>query len=108
MTRRHSFFHPSSFIPHPFLTQMATIYVPAQLRELTGGVDRFEVSGGTLRQVLAELAVHQPRLVERLSSGDALTTGLAVSIDGAFSSRGLSAKVGPDSEVHFLPAIGGG
>jgi hypothetical protein len=33
---------------------------------------------------------------------------VAVSIDGAFTNRGLLAQVGAESEIHFLPAIGGG
>ena len=37
-----------------------------------------------------------------------LTLVEAVSIDGAFTSRGLLARVGLESQIHFLPAIGGG
>ena len=33
---------------------------------------------------------------------------MAVIVDGVTSELGLLAKVGPDSEVHFLPAIAGG
>jgi molybdopterin synthase sulfur carrier subunit len=45
---------------------------------------------------------------ERICEGDSIAAGLAVSIDGAIASRGLRSPVGPDSEIHFLPAIGGG
>ena len=87
---------------------MPTVFIPNMLRELTGGVERVEVEGATLRQVIAALETQFPQLVGRLREGDGITPGLAVSIDGAFSSRGLLAKVEPTSEVHFLPAIGGG
>ena len=33
---------------------------------------------------------------------------LAVSIDGEVARMGLLEKVGPGSEVHFVPAIAGG
>jgi len=87
---------------------VATVFVPSQMRDLTGGVDRIEVPAGTLRQLLAAMEATHPQLTARLWDGESLLPGLSVSIDGAFSSRGLLAKVGPASEVHFLPAIGGG
>jgi len=78
------------------------------MRDLSGGVERIEVTGGNLRQVISEIEIQHPALAARLHDGDALAPGLAVSIDGTFASRGLLAKVTPTSEVHFLPAIGGG
>lgn len=87
---------------------MPILFVPAQMRELSAGLERLEVPGETLRQVLRALAEQHPALAARLMSGDAIAPGLAVSIDGAFAARGLLAKVAPSSEIHFLPAIGGG
>ena len=87
---------------------MATVFIPAQLRALTGGVDRVEAAGESVRQVIASLEAAHPGLGSRLQKEDALAPGLAVSIDGVFTNRGLAAKVGPTSEIHFLPAIGGG
>lgn len=87
---------------------MPTVYVPTQMRDLTGGVERFEVGGATMRQVLAEIETQHPNFAARLRDGDAIAPGLAISIDGTFASRGLLAKVLPTSEIHFLPAIGGG
>lgn len=37
-----------------------------------------------------------------------LSTTFSVSVDGVAGEMGLLARVGPDSEVHFLPAIAGG
>lgn len=87
---------------------MPTVFIPNMLRDLAGGAERVEVEGATLRQVIGQLEARFPALAGRLRDGDALAAGLAVSIDGAFASRGLLAKVAPTSEVHFLPAIGGG
>lgn len=87
---------------------MATVFIPAQLRSLTGGADRVLAAGESVREVVASLDAAHPGIAARLQQGDSLAPGLAVSIDGAFTNRGLAAKVGPASEIHFLPAIGGG
>jgi len=87
---------------------VAIVHIPTQLRTLTAGVERVEVSGQNLRQIISALEAAYPGLGGRLLKDDALSPGLAVSIDGAFSNRGLLAKVQPASEIHFLPAIGGG
>jgi molybdopterin synthase sulfur carrier subunit len=87
---------------------MATVYIPAALRELTDGVECLKVEASTVRQVIAALEARWPALQGRLRQQDELAAGLAVSVDGAISSRGLLARVGPESEVHFIPAIGGG
>jgi len=47
-------------------------------------------------------------LQERLCKAGELSPSLQVSIDGTLSRRGLDAKVGETSEVHFLPVFGGG
>ena len=87
---------------------MAIVFIAPQHRDLTGGVDRAQVPGGTLAQVIAALDERFPGLSARLRTADGLAPGLAASIDGSFTNRGLWAKVGEASEVHFLPAIGGG
>lgn len=87
---------------------MSTVFIPAQLRELTGGVTELELSGATVRQLLTQLEERFPGISARLCIGDALSPSLAVSIDGSISSKGLQARVEGAREVHFLPAIGGG
>jgi len=39
---------------------------------------------------------------------DDLIAGIAVVVDGEVSQLGLLERVREDSEIHFLPAIGGG
>ncbi len=63
--------------------------------------------GATLRDVLRQLDGECPGLFARVVAGDAIAPGLAVSVDGSMTSR-LLAPIRPDSEIHFLPAIGGG
>ncbi len=87
---------------------MPNVFIPAQLRDLTGGVTQVEAEGGTVREVIAALENRYPGLQARLCMGDQLSPGLQVSIDSTMSTQGLRAKVGPHSEVHFLPAFGGG
>ncbi len=87
---------------------MAQVYIPHQMRELTGGVERIELAGETVRQLIAALDERFPGLAQRLRTGDGLTPGLSVSVDGALAARGLHARVSSASEVHFIPAIGGG
>ena len=86
---------------------MPTIYIPPQMRDLTGGAERVAADGATLREVLRALDVAYPGIAARMIAGETLAPGMAVSIDGAMTSRLLSA-VRPESEIHFLPAIGGG
>jgi molybdopterin synthase sulfur carrier subunit len=87
---------------------MPIVHIPFPLRSRTGGVDKFEVEGGTLREVIAALDQQFPGIAAHLADGDSLARGLAVSIDGQMSNRGLWARVQPASEIHFVPAIGGG
>ena len=87
---------------------MATVFIPPQLRELTAGTAQVEVDAKSVRQVIAELDERYPGIGVRLQDEDRLQPGLAVSIDGVIQSQGLFAQVSPESEVHFLPAFGGG
>jgi sulfur-carrier protein len=87
---------------------MPVVHIPTQLRHLTGGVESVQVSGTNLRQVIASLDAAHAGLAARLIRDNAIAPGLAVSIDGSFTNRGLLAKTGAQSEIYFLPAIGGG
>lgn len=87
---------------------MATVYLPTQLRDAVGGNTQFVLPGGTVRELVRALAARYPGIEDRLIDDSELARGLAVSIDGSVAPLGLLAKVTPTSEVHFLPAIGGG
>ena len=87
---------------------MPRAFIPALLRSLCGGVDCVDIDAADVRQVIDALEEQFPGLRDRLCDGGELKPGLTVAVDGHVSSVGLLQKVRPDSEVHFLPAIGGG
>jgi len=87
---------------------MARIFIPPLLRPVTGGRDIIDVAGQTVAEIVAELDRQFPGIQSRLVEGDRIKPGLSVGIGSRVSARGLTSKVGPDDEVHFLPAIGGG
>jgi len=87
---------------------MARVWIPSLLRDVTGGADSVIVPGSSVRQVIEELDRLHPGARSRLCDGDVLRSGLAVVVDNEVARLGLLQSVGPDSEVHLLPAIGGG
>ena len=87
---------------------MAMVFIPVQLRDLTGGKAEVETTGDTVRAVVAALEERFPGIAGRLCKEGELSPALQVSIDGTLSRRGLDARVQPGSEVHFLPVFGGG
>ena len=87
---------------------MATVIIPALLRKLTGGKDRTQASGATLKELVDDLERQFPGFRERVVENGDLAGSVAVSIDGEIITGGLAEPVPPDSEVHFVPAIGGG
>jgi molybdopterin synthase sulfur carrier subunit len=87
---------------------MPRVFIPAQLRDLTGGQAEVQLPGQTVRELIEALEERFPGIRQRLCQQDELSPSLQLSIDGVFRRRGLNVKVPPDSEVHFLPAFGGG
>jgi molybdopterin synthase sulfur carrier subunit len=78
------------------------------MRELTGGLERVAVPGVKVRDLVDALDARYPGIKARLVEDDALRRGIVLTIDGVASRQGLRARVEPDSEVHFVPTIGGG
>ena len=94
---------------------MATVWIPAQLRSLTGGRERVTVPGGSLRQVIEALEAAYPGIQARLLEDDArvpgiqaIRPGIVALIDGETRTQTLSQPVAEDSEVAFIHAISGG
>ena len=87
---------------------MPTVVVPALLRKLTGGRERVAVSGASVRQVIDDLERQFPGIKAHLVEDGDLKSGVAVSIDGEMGIGGLIDPVKENSEIYFLPAIGGG
>jgi len=87
---------------------MVTVFIPPLLRDAVGGLEQVEVAGATVRQIVKALETRFPGVSNRLCEGDGLRPGLTVAVNGTVSSLGMLQKVPDGSEVHFLPAVGGG
>jgi molybdopterin synthase sulfur carrier subunit len=78
------------------------------LQPLTGGVKQLDYDAANLRQVIEQLEQSFPGIKEKLVEDDRIRPNLAVAVDGEVARMGLLEKVTETSEVHFVPAIGGG
>ena len=88
---------------------MAVVWIPSLLQRLTDGEDKVSVPGSTLRQVINNLDARYPGLKDRLLDEEGrFLEGIAIAIDGEVSHLGLIEPVNESSEVHIIPAIGGG
>ncbi len=87
---------------------MATVFVPTMLQAMTQGVKQVEIPAANVRQVIDRLEELYPGIKARLVEAGQIRPNLAVAIDGEVARMGLLEKVGEASEVHFVPAIGGG
>lgn len=87
---------------------MATIFIPSMLQSLTGGARQIDCDAKNIRQVIERLDELYPGIRDRLVEDGELRENLAVAIDGDIAIMGMLEKVGDNSEVHFVPAIGGG
>jgi molybdopterin synthase sulfur carrier subunit len=75
---------------------------------MTRGVKEVEVEAANVRQIIDRLEELYPGIKDRLVEGGRIRPNLSVAIDGEVARLGLLEKVGKSSEVHFVPAIGGG
>jgi molybdopterin synthase sulfur carrier subunit len=87
---------------------MVKVFIPPLLRDATGGLAQVDVEAATVRQIVTALEERFPGVRDRLCAAENLRPGLAVAVNGTVSSLGLLQKTADGSEVHFLPAIGGG
>jgi molybdopterin synthase sulfur carrier subunit len=87
---------------------MPVVWIPALLRDLTGGLDKVNVPGMTVREVIEHMDERYPGIMARLYEEDRLRPNLAVVIDGVVSQKRLRHPVTEDNEIHFLSVISGG
>lgn len=87
---------------------MAKVFVPTMLQAATGGVKEVEVEARNVRQVIERLDELFPGIGDRLIEDGDIRSNLAVAVDGEVTRMGLLERVREDTEVHFVPAIGGG
>ena len=87
---------------------MPSVRIPTPLRRLTGEKDEVDINASNVADLIEELENQFPGIKERLVEDGAIRSNLAVAIDGEIARMGLLERVGENSEVHFVPAIGGG
>jgi molybdopterin synthase sulfur carrier subunit len=95
-------------MPGPSFSPMPTVVIPALLRKFTAGVERVEVPGRTVRELIRNLGDRFPGIADQLLEDGDIRPSVAVSIDGEMATGGVLDSVRDDSEVHFIPALGGG
>ncbi len=87
---------------------MATVFIPSLMQNLSDGNHRVDIEGATVRQIVNNLEAKYPGFAERLVDDGRIKGSISVAIDGEITPLGMLEKVGENSEVHFLPALGGG
>jgi sulfur-carrier protein len=87
---------------------MATVHIPSLLRDVTQGQDTITLPAATVRRLIEGLDERFPGFKERICAGDSIRPSIAVWVDGEVTRQGMIQPLGEASEVHFLPAIGGG
>ncbi len=82
---------------------MAKIVLPYVLaRSFADGVSEHQVEAADPRQLVHALDERFPGIGERLNDG------FAIAIDGEIFQDWFLERIGPESEVYFIPAIEGG
>lgn len=87
---------------------MATVFIPSLMQSLTEGKSQVQVEGSTVRQIINNLDSEYPGVKARLVDDDRVKPNISVAVDGEVTPLGMLQRVGENSEVHFLPALGGG
>jgi len=87
---------------------MATVYIPEPLQPLSRGERQVTIEATTVRQIIARLEALYPGMEDALVEDGDLKPHIAVAVDGEVSILGVVEPVSANSEVHFIPALGGG
>jgi sulfur-carrier protein len=87
---------------------MPTVFIPSLLRKYTNGQESLVVPGRTVGEIVRNLDQQFPGFRNQIVENDDLKSSLAVSVDGDIAVGGLLEPVRETSEIHFVPAIGGG
>ncbi len=82
---------------------MASVVLSGNLQQLAGGDALVEIDAQNVKQLLRMLSERYPALAPHLEQDS-----FAIAIDGEIFQDVWFAPIGPDSEVHLIPAIRGG
>ena len=86
----------------------ATVFVPTQLRNYTGGATKVEAAGATVDEALAALDARYPGLRFRVVDEQGRIRKHMRIFVGGERVLELGAKVGAKDEVHIFGALTGG
>ena len=78
------------------------------MQNLTRNEDKVEIQGSNVRQIIENLDSAYPGVKDRLVEQNQIKPGFSVAVDGEIDPLGILGRVQENSEIHFLPAIGGG
>ena len=87
---------------------MPRVWVPALMRDLTGGVEYIDLPGENVRQVIEAFEKLYPGAADRLLQDGKLSPTIAVVVDGVTSTLKLRQPLAPNSQVYFVVALSGG
>jgi len=87
---------------------MPTLFIPAPIRDLTGGKASVVVAASSVREAIESLEVQYPGVKDRLCEEGRIRPYISVMVNEHVSNLKLREKLTDDSEVHFLIAISGG
>jgi molybdopterin synthase sulfur carrier subunit len=87
---------------------MASVFIPALMRKLTGGRERVTATGRNIGQIIESLEGQFPGIRAQLLEGTDLKASVAVSIDGEMATGGLLEPVKDSSDIYIVPALSGG
>ena len=87
---------------------MAEVWMSTRMQRFSGGRERVQVLGATVRQIVNNLDQEYPGMKDVLCIHNEIDPAIAVVIDGETSNLGMLDKVNENSEVHFIPAMAGG
>ncbi len=87
---------------------MPRVFIPPTMRSLTHGREVVDASGANVREVLEDVENQFPGIMDRLCQDGSIRPEVSLVVGRGISTLGLLQQVDPDTEIHFLPAIGGG
>ena len=82
---------------------MARLILSGDLQKLAAGDAIVEIDAQNVKQLLRMLSERYPALAPHLEQDS-----FAIAVDGEIFQDVWFAPIGPDSEVHLIPAIRGG
>jgi molybdopterin converting factor small subunit len=88
-----------------------TVRLPGALRDATGGETKLTVTGGTLREVIADIDRRHPGFAARVlddEGGLRSYVNVYIGEDDARDRGGSGAAVPDGSEIMVIPAMAGG